>query len=89
MAVGSIAMTPEEMDELEGRVLKILRHEDTIEPKKHALHHRWAQSEIDAQIAAKERREAVTRAVIQWSVLGILGGIAASIAAWWKGNHGG
>ena len=80
-------MTPEDMDELEERVLKIIEHENVIEG--HADDHDWVKLQRHKDETRIARNEAITRAVIQWSVLGILGGIAALIASWWKGNHGG
>lgn len=90
MAVGSLTVTPEEMDELAGRVIHLLRHEwGDISPDEHSEDHRWTKAQRELQQVRKDRNEAVIRAAVQWSVVGILTAIAATIVSWWKGNHGG
>lgn len=94
MAVGSIIMTSDEMDELVGRIAHKLRHEEgnhfeDIPPEKHIIHHQWTETQMALDKTKIERNEAIIRIAQQWSVVALLSGALAAFVAWWKGNHGG
>lgn len=48
-------------------------HENVIDA--HAAHHEWIQERIEAEQARKLMMSKMTDAAIQWSVVGLLGGI--------------
>jgi len=94
MAVASIAMTSEEMDDIVERIAHRLRHEDgnhfkDIPPEQHVIHHQWTEMQMALDKTKVERNEAIIRIAQQWSVVAILSGAVAAFVAWWKGNHGG
>jgi len=91
MAVASLIMTPEDMDQLTLRVIDILKHDwpEGLSPEEHREDHHWTAVQREKERIWIARQEAITRAALQWSVVGILTAIAALVVSWWKGNHGG
>ncbi len=91
MAVDSIAMTPDDMDQLTARVVDILRHDwpEGLSPEDHRGDHHWTAIQRKKEAVWIARQEAVTRTALQWSVVAILSGAVAAFVTWWKGNHGG
>ena len=56
----------------------------------HVLHHRWAENKIEREKGIRELRYDLFKAILKWTVLGILGGIFLiiwwGIEAWRKGG---
>lgn len=53
-------------------VEEILESRRGIEADRHAAHHRWIEERIEAERARREMYREVTKAVAQWSVIGII-----------------
>lgn len=56
-------------------VMSEMLNDRRINLDEHGEHHEWIQERIETEKARKDLYREVTRTVIQWSVLGILGGL--------------
>lgn len=75
-------MTPEQMDELEDRVLRAIQHEHTVEPSTHRAHHDWLTLKIEEEKTRIQRNEEITRHVMKWGIIGVLGTMITATWHW-------
>jgi len=79
-------MTPEEMGEIEQRVLALLQ----LDPNLHARQHEWLAVKIEEEKTRASRNEEIRRHVEKWGIVGVLTFVVGAVWHWLsKGNHGG
>ena len=65
-----------EMEALAHEISKEMKSRFSIPSELHKSQHDWIQVQIEREKCRHEACQALTRSVIQWSVLGILGALA-------------
>lgn len=75
-------MTPDEMDALEIRVLKLIQYD--LPADIHSTHHRWVGIQMEKDVTAIQRNEAIIRHVCGWGVIGMITGLGALVLHWFE-----
>jgi len=68
-------MTAINIADLKAVLEEVFEERSRIDSQSHGEHHEWIKERIAAEKARKEMFWEVSKAVAQWSVLGVLGGI--------------
>ena len=71
-------------NELKQVIQDALTEHHAINFSEHSAHHEWIQERIETEKARKEMFNEVTKAAIQWSIMGLLGYIAYWIQGHFK-----
>lgn len=63
--------------DIESIIHQVLDDRKGIEAETHSEHHRWVNEQIERQRYNNEMRREIAKAVAQWSVVGLIGWLAA------------
>lgn len=70
-------------EELKEVLEEVFAERAKIDAETHGDHHAWINERIEAEKARKEMCREIAKAVAQWSVLGLLGGVLF----WFQNGH--
>lgn len=75
--------TPISLDDLKTVMEEIFEERSRIDSQSHGKHHEWIEARIEAEKARKDMCREISKAVAQWSVIGLSG----AVIYWFQNGH--